>query len=79
MLFAVVLTLHPTAALSPCHHAGPGPYCPKPRAFYEALESAIKPKLPNIVTAEDGDYWKAVRQGAAPCFSVSNMKKVCLR
>jgi hypothetical protein len=49
---------------------------PKPHAFYEALEAAIQPKMQNILTAEDGDYWKAVRQGAAPCFSVTNMKKV---
>jgi hypothetical protein len=49
---------------------------PKPRHFYEALESAVHPKTQNILTADDGDYWKAVRQGAAPCFSVTNMKKV---
>lgn len=49
---------------------------PKPRAFYESLEAAVKPKLPSILTVEDGDYWKAVRQGAAPCFSVTNMKQV---
>jgi hypothetical protein len=50
---------------------------PKPRHFYEALEAAVHPKTQNILTADDGDYWKAVRQGAAPCFSVTNMKKVC--
>lgn len=49
---------------------------PKPRAFYEALETAIQPRMQNILTADDGDYWKAVRQGAAPCFSSTNMKKV---
>eukprot|EP00879_Flechtneria_rotunda_P005512 GHRR01005805.1.p1 GENE.GHRR01005805.1~~GHRR01005805.1.p1 ORF type:complete len:446 (+),score=181.55 GHRR01005805.1:1961-3298(+) len=32
--------------------------------------------MQNILTAEDGPYWKAVRQGAAPCFSSTNLKKI---
>jgi hypothetical protein len=49
---------------------------PKARVVYQALEKAVQPKQRNIVTTEDGDYWKAVRQGTAPCFSMSNLKKV---
>ena len=49
---------------------------PKARVVYQALEIAIKPKQRNIVTTEDGDYWKAVRQATAPCFSITNLKKV---
>jgi hypothetical protein len=49
---------------------------PKARVVYQALEVAVKPKQRNIVTTEDGDYWKAVRQGTAPCFSMTNLKKV---
>jgi hypothetical protein len=30
----------------------------------------------NIVTAGDDAYWRAVRQAAAPCFSMSNLKQV---
>ena len=56
--------------------SGPGPYLPKPRSIYEALESAYWPKRPNILTSDDDGYWKAVRQAAAPCFSMSNMKQV---
>jgi len=42
----------------------------------QALEAAIKPAMPNILTSPDSPYWKAVRQGAAPCFSNNNIKKV---
>lgn len=59
--------------------AGPVPYTPKARVIYQALEVAIKPKQRNIVTAEDspGPYWRAVRWATAPCFSITNLKKVC--
>lgn len=56
--------------------AGHIPYMPKARVVYQALEKAVQPKQRNIVTTEDGDYWKAVRQGTAPCFSMTNLKKV---
>jgi hypothetical protein len=49
---------------------------PKARVVYQALEVAVRPKQRNIVTTEDGYYWKAVRQGTASCFSMSNLKKV---
>lgn len=62
------------AAVTP--GAGSVPYMPKARVIYQALEVAVKPKQRNIVTAEDGPYWKAVRQGTAPCFSMNNLKKV---
>eukprot|EP00775_Hariotina_reticulata_P009275 gene9275-9440_t len=55
---------------------GGGPYLVKPRRLYKPLEAAIKPAMPNILTSEDSPYWKAVRQGAAPCFSNNNIKKV---
>jgi hypothetical protein len=64
-----LIKTHPT-------HAGHVPYMPKARVVYQALEVAVKPKQRNIVTTEDGDYWKAVRQGTAPCFSMTNLKKV---
>lgn len=49
---------------------------PKARVVYQALEGAVKGGHRNIVTTEDGEYWRAVRQGTAQCFSMSNMKKV---
>lgn len=49
---------------------------PKPREVYAPLEKAIQPSMPSVLTAEDGPYWKAVRQAAAPCFSNSNLKNV---
>lgn len=57
-------------------HAGHIPYMPKARVVYAALEGAVRPRQRNIVTSEDGDYWRAVRAGTAPCFSMSNLKKV---
>jgi hypothetical protein len=56
--------------------AGSGPLLPKPHFLYQALENGTKPKVPSILTSPDGDYWKAVRQAAAPCFSMSNLKQV---
>eukprot|EP00878_Enallax_costatus_P014325 GHUV01014984.1.p1 GENE.GHUV01014984.1~~GHUV01014984.1.p1 ORF type:complete len:220 (+),score=33.31 GHUV01014984.1:428-1087(+) len=55
---------------------GPGPYFPKAHDLYAPLEKATIPPTPNIVTSEDGPYWKAVRHATAPCFSASNLKKV---
>lgn len=49
---------------------------PKAHVVYQALEGAVKGGHRNIVTTEDGEYWRAVRQGTAQCFSMSNMKKV---
>jgi hypothetical protein len=74
----------PLIRLTPCLHtsplnttaAAPGPYLPKPREIYESMEIFTRPKVPNIVTANDGHYWRAVRQAAAPCFSMSNLKQV---
>jgi hypothetical protein len=40
------------------------------------MEIFTKPQRPNIVTSDDGDYWRAVRQAVAPCFSMSNLKQV---
>jgi hypothetical protein len=43
------------------------------------MEIFTRPQRPNILTSEDhpnGDYWRAVRQAVAPCFSMSNMKQV---
>lgn len=44
----------------PCSPAGPGPFLPKPRELYKPLEEGISPPMVNILTAEDGPYWKAV-------------------
>jgi cytochrome P450 len=54
---------------------GPGPYLPKPHEVYKPLEVAVSPAIQNILTSPDGPYWKAVRQGTAPCFSASNLRK----
>jgi hypothetical protein len=56
--------------------AGPGPFLPKPQALYQALETGVRPKRINMLTACDDAYWKSVRQAAAPCFSMRNMKQV---
>eukprot|EP00775_Hariotina_reticulata_P010115 gene10115-10272_t len=45
-------------------------------AAHQPLENAVKPELPNIVTSAENAYWKAVRQGAAPCFSNNSIRKV---
>jgi hypothetical protein len=58
------------------HVTGPGPYLPKPHHLYVALESSYSPKRPNILTSNEDAYWKAVRQAAAPCFSMSSLKQV---
>jgi hypothetical protein len=43
--------------------------------LYQALDNG-NPPLPNILTSGEDAYWRAVRQAAAPCFSMSNMKQV---
>jgi cytochrome P450 len=58
---------------------GPGPYLPKPREMHQALEVGVSPAIQNILTSPDGPYWKAVRQGTAPCFSASNLRKAWTR
>jgi hypothetical protein len=40
------------------------------------MEIFTRPQRPNILTSDDGDYWRAVRQAVAPCFSMSNLKQV---
>jgi hypothetical protein len=40
------------------------------------MEIFTRPKVPDILTSNDDAYWKAVRQAAAPCFSMSNLKQV---
>mgnify|MGYP001807491622 CR=1 FL=1 len=69
---------HPrvTSSTAACSTAGHGPYLPKPEALYQALETGVRPKRTNMLTSPDDGYWKAVRQAAAPCFSMSNMKQV---
>jgi len=62
-------------ALSP-HPTGPGPYLPKPHAVYEMMEAMVSPRKPNILSSTDSQYWRAVRQATAPCFSLSNLKQV---
>lgn len=73
--FAVVLS-DPDTIARVTRRTTPGPYLPKPREIYESMEISTRPKVPNIVTANDGHYWRAVRQAAAPCFSMSNLKQV---
>jgi hypothetical protein len=52
-------------------------YAPKPPELYRIMEvSFYHPRRPNILSSADDKYWKAVRQAAAPCFSVTNMKLV---
>jgi hypothetical protein len=83
LLAQQVLVACADLALTLCHAptttAGPGPYFPKPREIYEVMEIATRPQAANILSAADGDYWRAVRQAAAPCFSMSNMKLVGVR
>jgi hypothetical protein len=55
---------------------GSGPLLPKPRALYEPFDKSYSPSVPNIFSSADDAYWKAVRQAAAPCFSMSNLKQV---
>ena len=59
----------------PCS-IGSGPLLPKPRALYEPFDKSYTPSVPNIFSSADDAYWKAVRQAAAPCFSISNLKQV---
>ena len=51
-------------------------YLPKARELYNELEFGTKPHTASILTASDGPYWKALRQGIAPCFSITNLKHV---
>ena len=45
-------------------------YLPKQRKLYQpAAEVTTKPQMPNITSASDGPYWKAVRTAVAACFS----------
>ncbi|KAF6250905.1 cytochrome P450 [Scenedesmus sp. NREL 46B-D3] len=77
LLQAVVVVLSDPQTISRVSRkTGHGPYMPKPNEAYKPLEKALKPSLPSVLTATDGPYWKAVRQAAAPCFSMSNLKNV---
>jgi cytochrome P450 len=51
-------------------------YLPKSRELYMELEFGTKPHTASILTASDGPYYKALRQGIAPCFSITNLKHV---
>jgi cytochrome P450 len=51
-------------------------YIPKDRVVYHAMESASDPRLPNLVSASDGEYWKAVRGAWMKCFTSVNLKQV---
>jgi cytochrome P450 len=51
-------------------------YVPKERRLYGLLEVATEPRMQNIVTASDGEYWKAVRQAWMKCLTSVNLKRV---
>eukprot|EP00879_Flechtneria_rotunda_P019547 GHRR01020534.1.p1 GENE.GHRR01020534.1~~GHRR01020534.1.p1 ORF type:complete len:610 (+),score=222.87 GHRR01020534.1:694-2523(+) len=72
---AVVLT-DPAAITSLIRWPSSPTYITKSPDIYGALELGTQPQLHNILTSTDNAYWKAVRQGTAPCFSVSNLKQV---
>ncbi|KAF6256430.1 cytochrome P450 [Scenedesmus sp. NREL 46B-D3] len=73
---AIVVLTDPTAANSLIRWGSSDTYLGKTRELYAALEIGTVPHMPNILTSADGAYWKAVRQATAPCFSISNLKKV---
>lgn len=78
---SALVAVEANAPHSLCHitpaHPRPGPcYMPKPHHLYAPLESSYSPKRPNLVSAADGGYSRAVRQATAPCFSFSNLKQV---
>jgi len=51
-------------------------YIPKERRVYGLLEVATEPRMQNIVTASDGEYWKAVRQAWMKCLTSVNLKRI---
>lgn len=72
---AVVLS-DPGAAAALIRNSKSPDYVTKVPSIYEALELGTRPQLHNILTSADDAYWRAVRQGVAPCFSISNLKQV---
>lgn len=74
-LFWVVIILTDPDAVSAIIRKGKSYLIKSPT--YSAMELATRPHLPNILTSPDNAYWKAVRQGVAPCFSATNLKQVC--
>jgi cytochrome P450 len=72
--FAVVVT-EPAAAVQLLRKGSPN-YLQKSPDMYAALELGSTPHVHNILSSLDTPYWKAVRSGLAPCFSLSNLKKV---
>jgi cytochrome P450 len=72
--FAVVVT--DPAACSKLLRKGSPDYAPKNTDLYGPLELGTFPQVHNILSSSDNAYWKAVRTGLAPCFSISNLKKV---
>ncbi|KAI8464971.1 MAG: cytochrome P450 [Monoraphidium minutum] len=50
-------------------------YIPKARQLYAALEAGVQPQTANLLTADDGPMWKAVRSAVAPAFSASSLKQ----
>ena len=51
-------------------------YLPKYAELYQPLELLVKDRRPNLVSSKDDAYYKAVRQGVAPCFSMTSLKQV---
>ena len=51
-------------------------YLPKYAELYKVLEMLVKDRRPNLVSSKDDAYYKAVRQGVAPCFSMTSLKQV---
>ena len=51
-------------------------YIPKARQLYAALEAGVTPRTPNLLTADDGPMWRAVRAAVAPAFSGASLKQV---
>jgi hypothetical protein len=51
-------------------------YLPKYAELYQPLELLVKDKKPNLVSSKEDAYYKAVRQGVAPCFSMTSLKQV---
>jgi cytochrome P450 len=54
-------------------------YLPKARQIYAALEIGVTPRTPNMLSADDGALWKAVRAAVAPAFSATSLKQVLPR
>lgn len=51
-------------------------YAPKSRAIYKGMESLSEPRIMNMLTAPDAEYWKALRTAWMACFTSTNLKRV---